>query len=297
MENRLIGHKRRIGFSLGVMMVAVYISSFIFTLIAKKFGIDESPIMIYVINAISIYGFGYLAFKLMLIGIEKIEPQEKKKLGFGKLILLIIITIGLAQAANFVTQIILLVFRALTRIDVNNNVEDIIMNSSPLINFIFAVIIAPIFEELIMRGTLMKRIRVYGDKTAIIFTAIAFGLFHANIAQIPFAIACGLVLGYALVKTNSIIYSIIIHMALNGFAVLMQVFLANNIMIGQVAAVLFVFAAILFCMIFLPIRLSSGKVKVPNESKFNKTQLYENIGYFVTVCIISVLTIASAIIK
>lgn len=296
MENRMIGHKRRIGFSLGVMLIAVYVFSIILSLIADKLGIGESSIVIYLINAISIYGFGYLAFKLMLIGIPKVAPGEKKRIGFGKLVLLIIVTIGLAQAANLITQIILLVIKALTGIDVNNDVEDIILNTSPLVNFVFAVILAPIFEELIMRGTLMKRLRVYGDKTAIIYTAIAFGLFHANISQIPFAIACGFVFGYALVKSNNIIYPIIIHMALNGFAILMQVFLKYGITMGMVLSVLLVFAAILFCMIFLPIRLTSGKVKVSNESEFDKKQLYENCGFFVTISLIAVITIASAFI-
>lgn len=294
----MIGHKRRIGFALGVMMIAVYVFSFIITAIAKVIGIDySSSVIVYIINAISIYGFGYLVLKLMLIKVEKIEPQEKKKMGFGKLLLLIIVTIGLAQAVNLLTQIFIVLLKAISGIDLNNNVEDLITNTSPIINFVFAVIVAPIFEELIMRGTLMKRIRVYGDKTAIIYTAIAFGLFHCNVAQIPFAIACGLVLGYALVKTNNIIYPIIIHMVMNGFAILMQVFLINNIFAGQIIAVLFVIASILFCMIFLPIRLTSGKVKVPNDSKFSKSQLYENCGFFVTICVISIITIASAIIK
>ena len=58
------------------------------------------------------------------------------------------------------------------------------------------VIIAPILEELIFRKLMLDRIRNYGEKTAIVFSALCFGLFHENLTQFLYAFIIGLFLGY-----------------------------------------------------------------------------------------------------
>ena len=93
--------------------------------------------------------------------------------------------------------------------------QDLITNANHIFTVIFVVIIGPIFEELIFRGLLLKKLRVYGDKTAIIYTGIAFGLFHTNLSQILFATVIGFVMAYVVCKTNDIKYSMIIHIIIN----------------------------------------------------------------------------------
>ena len=65
------------------------------------------------------------------------------------------------------------------------------------------------------RGIMLNKIRIYGDKVAIITTAILFGLFHANFSQFFYAVALGLVFAYVTLKTRTIKYSIILHIAVN----------------------------------------------------------------------------------
>lgn len=77
------------------------------------------------------------------------------------------------------------------------------------------VIIGPIVEELIFRKLMIDRIRGYGEKTAIIFSAICFGLFHGNLTQFLFAGVVGLFLGYVYCKTGKVFHTIIMHMLLN----------------------------------------------------------------------------------
>lgn len=78
------------------------------------------------------------------------------------------------------------------------------------------VVIGPILEELIFRKLMLDRTRAYGEKTAIIFSAICFGLFHGNLTQFLYAACVGLFLGYVYCKTGKVLHTMIMHMLLNG---------------------------------------------------------------------------------
>ncbi|MBQ4514432.1 MAG: CPBP family intramembrane metalloprotease [Anaerolineaceae bacterium] len=78
------------------------------------------------------------------------------------------------------------------------------------------VVIGPILEELIFRKLMLDRTRAYGEKTAIIFSAICFGLFHGNLTQFLYAGCVGLFLGYVYCKTGKVLYTMIMHILLNG---------------------------------------------------------------------------------
>ena len=80
--------------------------------------------------------------------------------------------------------------------------------------FIYGALLAPIFEEIIFRGLILRMLMPTGKKFAIFATAYLFGFFHGNIIQTPFAFLVGLVLGYVAVE-YSIIWAIILHMINN----------------------------------------------------------------------------------
>ena len=77
------------------------------------------------------------------------------------------------------------------------------------------VVIAPILEELIFRKLMLDRIRNYGEKTAIVFSALCFGLFHGNLTQFLYAFMIGLFLGYVYCKTGKVLYTMIMHALVN----------------------------------------------------------------------------------
>ena len=64
----------------------------------------------------------------------------------------------------------------------------------------------------------MQPLRKYGNLFAIICSALVFGIFHGTPSQIPFAILCGLFLGYAVIATDSIWTGVIIHAIVNGLS-------------------------------------------------------------------------------
>lgn len=76
--------------------------------------------------------------------------------------------------------------------------------------FLYVTILGPISEELLFRGLLLRLLKPWGKQTAILVSALMFGLFHGNIIQIPFAFLVGLVLGYVTVE-YSIVWAIVLH--------------------------------------------------------------------------------------
>lgn len=84
--------------------------------------------------------------------------------------------------------------------------------------FVGTAIIPPLVEEFAMRNVVMQPLRKYGNLFAIICSALVFGVFHGTPSQIPFAILCGLFLGYAVIATDSIWTGVIIHAIVNGLS-------------------------------------------------------------------------------
>lgn len=77
--------------------------------------------------------------------------------------------------------------------------------------FLYASILAPVWEELLFRGYVLRALRPCGKRFAILGSALLFGLFHGNLLQTPYAVAMGLVFGYMTVE-YSIVWAILLHM-------------------------------------------------------------------------------------
>lgn len=86
--------------------------------------------------------------------------------------------------------------------------------SDTLPMFIYSAVGAPIIEELMFRGVVMRQLRPAGKNFSIVASAVLFGLFHGNLIQIPFAILVGLILGYVATE-YSLSWAILLHMLNN----------------------------------------------------------------------------------
>jgi glutamate-5-semialdehyde dehydrogenase len=86
---------------------------------------------------------------------------------------------------------------------------------------VLAVVIAPITEEVIFRGLILRGLLGRWNPWAAIFTSAAlFTLMHFNPAQAPIAFALGSVLGWVYVRTRSISLCILAHALNNASAYL-----------------------------------------------------------------------------
>lgn len=82
-------------------------------------------------------------------------------------------------------------------------------------------VVGPVVEELVFRECVLGHLLRHGMKpwTAIVASALVFGIIHLNPAQIPFAAAVGGLLGILYAKSGSIVPGCIVHIANNSVAV------------------------------------------------------------------------------
>ncbi|MEM0154402.1 MAG: type II CAAX endopeptidase family protein [Methanothrix sp.] len=107
-------------------------------------------------------------------------------------------------------------FQEITHIPLPTNVSKL-LGGLPAYFFAFAVIVAPIDEEILFRGFLVPRI-------GIILSALIFGILHflsyASISEFIAAFVFGLIAGYAFKRTRSLYSTIIPHILVNMLGIL-----------------------------------------------------------------------------
>ncbi len=89
--------------------------------------------------------------------------------------------------------------------------ESVAGSSDTVSMFLYASILAPVWEELLFRGYVLRTLRPFGKRFAILGSALLFGLFHGNLLQTPYAILMGLLFGYVTVE-YSIGWAVALHM-------------------------------------------------------------------------------------
>ncbi len=96
-----------------------------------------------------------------------------------------------------------------------NPLYEVLSGSSKFLQLLFTCVLAPVFEELVFRKALIDRLHPYGERLAIVTSALCFGLFHLNLQQFLYATALGLVFGYVYTRTGQLRWSVALHMAIN----------------------------------------------------------------------------------
>lgn len=98
-----------------------------------------------------------------------------------------------------------------------NLYESVSSVTQSLLLLIGMVVLAPICEELLFRGFIQSAYENYSRKYGFVITAVLFGMFHIlnGITQVIPTFMAGLVFGYLVHRTGSIITSMLAHMAFN----------------------------------------------------------------------------------
>ncbi len=94
---------------------------------------------------------------------------------------------------------------------------DILLLFADLI--IFAIVPA-IMEEWLLRGIVLQTLRPVGRGAAVAISALMFSLMHGNLAQAPYALLMGLILGAVFVHTDDLRLTMVIHALANGLSVI-----------------------------------------------------------------------------
>lgn len=98
-----------------------------------------------------------------------------------------------------------------------------------LLSLFLLCVAAPIMEEIVFRGFILKGFFKVSPRFAIIVSALLFALMHGNFIQGIATFPLGVFLAYVAYKTGSIIPCIIIHMVCNLYGTLSGFFLSGMI--------------------------------------------------------------------
>ncbi len=181
-------------------------------------------------------GWGYwiaIAFGMMALLIWKKprylrDPIWKKgrPMTLGSLFALLMLTMA-PQLLGQLGQMGLDLLMKLRGMDTDSAAQLGSADTTSLSMFVYVGILAPITEELLFRGVLLRAFEPYGKKLSIFITALLFGLFHGNLIQTPYALLVGFVFGYVALEYH-IVWAIALHMFNNlGFALLLPQALAG----------------------------------------------------------------------
>ncbi|MEN6337604.1 MAG: type II CAAX endopeptidase family protein [Phycisphaerales bacterium] len=90
-----------------------------------------------------------------------------------------------------------------------------------ILMIVFAVIVAPVMEEMLFRGLFQTMIRSYLGRPwlAIVITSILFARIHQNSSHWPALFVLALGLGYSYEKSGSLLRSIFMHAMFNGITI------------------------------------------------------------------------------
>lgn len=108
-------------------------------------------------------------------------------------------------------------------------------------------VLAPILEEVIFRGIAMQSLRRFGDSFALLISSVLFALAHQNLVQAPNAFMMGLLMGYFVIRTNSLWVGILIHSVNNALSLLMSFVISVVPVHSQTPVIFSWYALYLFC--------------------------------------------------
>lgn len=298
----MINYKKvvnRSGFALLVLAVAVMGSQMLIEVLVSRFypGVKEADWYIWALTAVSMVGIGFPIYFLLMRRIPDTPREEMVKLKPTRFIMIFFICCAAMYITNFISGILTMAIAYLKGdTQLLNPLQEAVLNGNFTLTLIYASIVAPIFEELIFRKLLLNKLRRYGDVPAILMTGIAFGLFHMNLSQMFYAAVLGFIFAYVTIKTNTIRYSILLHMMVNFIGTVVSPFAASQNKLALVILGYWMFVSVLagiICFVFSYRKISFQKAEL---FPMKKSALLLNPGtiLYILICTVGIVAITLA---
>lgn len=125
--------------------------------------------------------------------------------------------------------------------------SDVSANYQLILMLVTLVIVPAFVEEVLFRGVILSNLLPYGKGTAVIGSAVLFGLMHQNAEQLLYATAAGAVLGWIFVQTRSIWPCVLMHFV-NNFHSVLQTALMSRVPTATTEAVLYLLQGVLLAL-------------------------------------------------
>lgn len=204
-----------LGGALMLMAVGIVASQMVLAIVVEvlvRLGVEaaNTPWVGWLITFLPVYLVGVPLARAVMKQLP-VEPGERTRLGVGKVVMLILMCFPVMYVGNLVGNLASALFSA-------GQAENALVNMVSEINLwkaLTVAVVAPVVEEYLFRKQIIDRCVQYGEKTAIVFSGLTFGLFHMNLFQFFYAFGLGVLFAYVYVRTRSLRYPIVMHMAVN----------------------------------------------------------------------------------
>lgn len=179
-------------------------------------------------RASAVYVVGYMIFKLFIMltvmatdrdqdNHSRLEtnPQKKTQVQWGLEILAVVAAVLVFRTIYDMTLGVWMM-AYFPQSEALEEAFDFLMKSPALAGF-YILLFAPLYEEFLFRGVLLRgmKMRGYPAAVAVVMSAALFGLIHLNVLQGVHAFALGLLLGGIYLKTGSFSLILLAHILSN----------------------------------------------------------------------------------
>jgi membrane protease YdiL (CAAX protease family) len=209
----------RVGIGYGAFLlvtIVIQLEVGVIALLLSRFGMNitfGNWYMVFV--SLANYLVGGVVAWLIIKDMPVLCRPVSRKAGAGMLVSGFLVCMSALFFGNLMGQSLMSIVCALLGKPMVNPVEEVMKGLSTWSIFVTMVVMAPICEEILFRKILIDRIRLYGDKAAILVSSVVFGLSHGNFYQFFYAFGIGVVLAYIYIQTGKLRYTIIFHMIIN----------------------------------------------------------------------------------
>lgn len=247
---------------------------------------------------------------------EAVQPIRAREPMPRKTVLYVLFGLAVVSAAAYLNARIVELFEH--SFAVQGAVEEAqALTDLDLVLLFFTLAVVPAFvEELLFRGLVLSNLLPYGRTTAVLASAVLFGVMHQSADQIFYATAAGIVIGWVYVCTNSIWPCILLHFC-NNLRSVFQTGVIDRLPPRAASAVLYVaegvlLAAAIICACFLFLRERDKRAEARKTGAFevdlapdvewaerpvsarSRVKLFFNVPIvaFLILCLIETVTLA-----
>ncbi|WP_124067934.1 type II CAAX endopeptidase family protein [Clostridium sp. E02] len=290
---------RRIGFGYSAFLGGSIVVQILFRLIMfllTKAGIAITDMNGYMfLSSLANYLIGGSVVYLIIRNLPTSGKPVEQRAGKELLIHSFFICVSGLFLGNIMGQALMKLVSALTGEPMINPIDQVVRQLDPVTILIVMVIMAPICEEFLFRKLLIDRVRIYGDRAAILISAIIFGLSHGNFYQFFYAFGIGLVLAYVYIRTGRLRYTILFHMIINFMGSIIALQVQKSIPLAYLYSLFLLGSVVIGIVLFFTSQkkwvLEQGEYDVWNRGRRNI--IFRNAGmilFFLISAFIFVIT-------
>jgi len=173
--------------------------------------------------------------------------------------------------------------------------------ASALMMAFLLVVVAPVFEEIWVRGIIFDALRPYGCGMAIIISSVLFGLMHGNLYTLLYTTTLGFALGYVRYATGSLFVVTILHALVNSVVAGLLFLMTMTELAGHGSALLntILYIYILAFLILVVVGVIAFIMRIPVIRKYRIENEWSEAGppkktalFFASIPVIIMLVLA-----